>query len=80
MKARKRLQELKARIPEVSPIEAHELQKRGAVLIDVREQDEFSQGVPVGAKRLGRGFLELKIEEAVPDPETPILVIPEWIA
>ena len=76
MKAsQKRLQELKTKIPEVSPVEAYRLQQDGAVLIDVREQDEFAQGVPAGAKRLGRGFLELKIEDVVPDPDTPLLVM-----
>ena len=47
MKAtQKKLQALKGKIPEVSPAEAHKLQQDGAVLIDVREQDEFAQGGP----------------------------------
>jgi rhodanese-related sulfurtransferase len=43
------------------------------VLIDVREREEFEKGYAVGAKHISRGVLELKIEEAVPDPATPIV-------
>ena len=68
MKARERLvAELRMRIPEISPKEALALQARGATLIDVRESDEIAQGTASGALALGRGFLELRIEEAVPD-------------
>ncbi len=76
MKAReRRLIELKARIPEVSPQEAIALQGRGAALVDVREADEIAQGSAPGALRLGRGFLELRVEEMVPDPARPIVVM-----
>ncbi len=70
----RRLAELRARVPEVEPAEALQLQARGAVLIDVREADEIAQGSPPGALRLGRGFLELRIEGAVPDPATSLIV------
>jgi len=76
MKANERLlAELKARIPEVGPREALALQSRGAALVDVREPDEIAQGTAPGALRLGRGFLEIRIEEAVPDPQRPIVVM-----
>jgi rhodanese-related sulfurtransferase len=75
MGARDRLAELKARIPEVTPREALALQARGAVLVDVREADEIAQGTPPGALRLGRGFLELRIEQAVPDPQRPLVLM-----
>ena len=65
MRARQRaLAELRASIPEVTPDQAHQLQQRGAVLVDVREPDEVSQGSPSGARRIVRGFLELNIEES----------------
>lgn len=73
--ARARLAELKAALPEISPREAYARQQAGAALIDVREADEIAQGSPPGALRLGRGFLELRIEEAVPDPARPLLVM-----
>jgi molybdopterin/thiamine biosynthesis adenylyltransferase/rhodanese-related sulfurtransferase len=71
----KRLAELKASIPEVTPAEAAALQRAGAVLIDVREPDEVAQGSPPGAQCIVRGFLELRVEEAVPDPSTTVLVL-----
>ncbi len=76
MKAKdNRIVELKAAIREVSPVEAAALQARGAALIDVREADEIAQGSPPGAHRLGRGFLELRIEDAVPDFERALVVM-----
>ena len=76
MKAKdRRLAELRTAIREVTPREALALQAQGAALIDVREADEIAQGSPVGGHRLGRGFLELKIEDAVPDFERPLVVM-----
>lgn len=76
MKAKdRRLAELKAAVPEITPEEAASLQKTGAVLVDVREREEVAQGSPQGALRLGRGFLELKIEDAVPDMECTVMVM-----
>ncbi len=71
----RRLAELRAEIPEVTPAEALALQQQGAVLIDVRDQDEIIQGSPAGAYRLGRSYLELRIEEAVPDMDRILLVL-----
>ncbi len=70
-----KLRQLKESIPEISPSHARDLQEQGAALIDVREQDEIAQGSPVGAYRLGRGFLELRIEESIPDTQRPILTM-----
>ncbi len=76
MKAKdQRLAELKQAIPEVTPLEAARLQREGAALIDVREPDEVGQGSPPGAQRIVRGFLELRIEDAVPDTDRPVLVM-----
>ena len=76
MKARERLlAELKASVPEVTPRDALALQARGAALVDVREPDEIAQGSAPGALRLGRSYLELRIEEAVPDAQRPLVVM-----
>jgi len=76
MKAKdQRLADLRAAIPEVAPSQAAELQRQGAVLIDVREPDEVAQGSPPGARRIVRGFLELRVEDAVPDKKTTLLVM-----
>ncbi|MGH8809332.1 MAG: ThiF family adenylyltransferase, partial [Noviherbaspirillum sp.] len=71
----RRLAELKAVIPEVTPAQALALQARGAALIDVREADEIAQGSPLGAYRLGRGFLELRVEDSVPDLDRPVVTM-----
>jgi rhodanese-related sulfurtransferase len=63
----------KTRVQEVSPAEARKQHAAGAVLIDVRESEEFAQGHAQGAVHLSKGVLELRIEAIVPDPATPIL-------
>jgi rhodanese-related sulfurtransferase len=63
----------KSRIREVAPIEASREQTQGAVLIDVREREEFAQGHAQGAVHLSKGLIELRIEELAPDVSTPII-------
>ncbi|MHB8718859.1 MAG: molybdopterin-synthase adenylyltransferase MoeB [Candidatus Dormibacteria bacterium] len=41
-------------------------------LIDVRERDEFEQGYIPGAQHLSKGFIELQVEDRVPDRTTPL--------
>jgi molybdopterin/thiamine biosynthesis adenylyltransferase/rhodanese-related sulfurtransferase len=49
--------------------------KRGDVaLIDVREQDEYVQGYIPGATWIPRGYLEIRIEETVPDRDKPVII------
>jgi len=63
----------KTRVKEVTPAEAAKQQAAGAVLIDVRESDEFAKGHAKGATPLSKGVVELRIEETVPDISTPII-------
>ncbi|MCH7824168.1 MAG: molybdopterin-synthase adenylyltransferase MoeB [Acidobacteria bacterium] len=72
---KRRLEELRRTIEEVTPEDAWGLHKQGAALIDVREPDEVAGGIAVGARHIVRGFLELKIEDAVPDTGTPLLIM-----
>lgn len=44
------------------------------VLVDIRERDEYEQGFIPSADWIPRGFLELKIEDLVPDREREIIV------
>ena len=44
------------------------------ILIDVRESDEFEQGAIKGAVHIPRGNLESRIEAAVPDRSTPVII------
>jgi molybdopterin/thiamine biosynthesis adenylyltransferase/rhodanese-related sulfurtransferase len=66
---------LAARIASLTPHQALALQASGAVLIDVREAEETARGTPAGALALGRGFLELRVEEAVPDKSRPVMTL-----
>ncbi|HWM87223.1 MAG TPA: molybdopterin-synthase adenylyltransferase MoeB [Kofleriaceae bacterium] len=43
-------------------------------VIDVREQDEYVQGYIPGARWIPRGNLELRIEDAIPDRESPVVL------
>jgi phage shock protein E len=63
----------KTRVREVSVSEASDQQSEGAVLIDVREGDEFAKQHAKGAIHLSKGVVELRIEETVPDVATPII-------
>ncbi|HET7662128.1 MAG TPA: molybdopterin-synthase adenylyltransferase MoeB [Rhodanobacteraceae bacterium] len=67
--------DLRQRIGEIEPAEALARQARGALLIDVREDAERTTGMPVGALGLSRGFLELRITRAEPDPAREILTL-----
>ncbi len=76
MKAKdRRLAELRSAVPELTPNEAQAMHTGGAALIDVRDTDEVMQGSPVGAHRLGRSYLELRIEDTVPDLDRTLLVM-----
>lgn len=66
---------LRQSVPEISPAEALGQQAKGALLIDVREDDERAAGSPVDALALSRGFLELRIEDNEPDRDRVMLTI-----
>ncbi len=72
-----RLELLKARITQISPADALSRQQQGAVLLDVREPVSVEQGSPLGAIRQSRGFLELMIEQQLPDPGQEIITLCE---
>jgi adenylyltransferase/sulfurtransferase len=63
-------------VPELSAQQVNELltnNGKSHVVIDVRESDEWRQGHLEGAVPLPRGFLEIKVETAIPDKQTPII-------
>jgi rhodanese-related sulfurtransferase len=64
----------KKNIIEMSPAEAATKAKTGeAVIVDVREQDEWDEGHIPRAIHLSRGMLELEIEEKAPDRNAAII-------
>ena len=68
------LEQKRRDVPEVDAREALRLREHGATFVDVREQDEFDQGAIPGAVHIPRGFLEMRIEETVRDPASPLVV------
>jgi len=60
------LKDARSQVPEVTPLEVSRQSPRPA-LVDVREKQETDAGMLPGAKHVPRGFLELRIEETVPD-------------
>lgn len=75
------LAEASATVPFVSLDElAKRLERRDndLVVLDVRERDAFEAGHVPGAKWLPRGQLELRVNEAFPDPTVRILTCCEF--
>jgi rhodanese-related sulfurtransferase len=63
----------KARIKEVAPDDAAALIQAGAVVLDVREKDEFAGQRIEGAINISRGILEMRVTEVIPDKHTPVV-------
>jgi sulfur-carrier protein adenylyltransferase/sulfurtransferase len=68
------IRKVKGEIREVSTAEARALEGAGAVLLDVREADEWSEGHVPGAVFIPRGYLELQVEEKVKDKDREVVV------
>ncbi|HTO96783.1 MAG TPA: molybdopterin-synthase adenylyltransferase MoeB [Myxococcales bacterium] len=60
------LKDARINVPEVTPQELSRQSPRPAIL-DVREKQEADAGMLPGARLVPRGFLELRIEEVLPD-------------
>jgi rhodanese-related sulfurtransferase len=66
--------EAKKQITEISPQDAAAKLKSGeAVIVDVRDKDEWAEGHIPGATHMSRGTIELDIEEKIPDPNAMII-------
>jgi len=68
--------EAKTRIREISLEQARERLAKNpkAVLLDVREDGEWTAGHAAEAKHLGKGVLERDIEKIFPDPGTELIM------
>src|SRR5256714_8876769 len=69
------LQETRKQIDEIDAGRARELRDEAdaPVFLDVREREEWDEGHIPGAVHIPRGWLESRIEQAVPSRETPIV-------
>jgi molybdopterin/thiamine biosynthesis adenylyltransferase/rhodanese-related sulfurtransferase len=73
------IREIKSQISQVDPGDVHaarsEAGANGALaLLDVRENEEVARGLIPGAKHISRGYLESRIEGAIPDRSQHVVV------
>jgi molybdopterin/thiamine biosynthesis adenylyltransferase/rhodanese-related sulfurtransferase len=68
------LRQIKSRIDEVDPAVVREQVSNGAVVIDVREAEEWSTGHIPGAKHVPKSFLESRIEGAASDRDQHVIL------
>ena len=67
-------EDAKSRVREVDVEQAQERVRRGARLIDVREDNEWQRGHAAGAAHMGRGVIERDVETAVPDHSAELIL------
>jgi molybdopterin/thiamine biosynthesis adenylyltransferase/rhodanese-related sulfurtransferase len=68
------LRQIKSRIDEVDPSMVREQLGNGAVVVDVRETEEWSAGHIPGAKHVPKSHLESRIEGAAPDRSQHVIL------
>jgi molybdopterin/thiamine biosynthesis adenylyltransferase/rhodanese-related sulfurtransferase len=68
------IKQIREQVAEVDPGEVQRQMGNGAVLVDVRESTEFDAGHIPGAKHVPRGYLESRIENAVPDHDAHVVL------
>jgi molybdopterin/thiamine biosynthesis adenylyltransferase/rhodanese-related sulfurtransferase len=68
------LRNVKSSISEVDPSAVREQLGNGAVVVDVRESEELQSGKLPGAVHVPRGYLESRIEGAVPDRDAHVVL------
>jgi molybdopterin/thiamine biosynthesis adenylyltransferase/rhodanese-related sulfurtransferase len=79
--SREILRKARKQVPEWAANQVHnELEQKGStqdqdfILVDVREKNEWNEGHIPGAIHVPRGYLELQIEEAVPDKSKKVVL------
>src|SRR5215203_1462196 len=68
------IRKIRSQVEEVDPAAVREHLGNGVVLVDVRESEEWDAGHIPGAKHVPRGYLESRIEGAVPDRSQRIVL------
>src|SRR5436305_11602979 len=81
--SRQIMRQARQQVPEWSPSQVQDVlaqqheagrDRQDIVLVDVREKHEWNEGYIPGAVHVPRGFLELQIEEAVPDKSKTVVL------
>ena len=65
--------EARKTITELSPADVKAAVKAGAVVIDVRDKEEFAGGHIPGAINISRGTLEMRVGEVAPDKDAQVV-------
>src|SRR5947199_9626249 len=68
------LRDIKSRIDEVDPAAVREQAQNGAVLVDVREPDEWGAGHVPGARHVPKSYLESRIEGVIPQRDAHVVL------
>src|SRR3989440_2924168 len=68
------LRQIKSTMEEGDPAVAREQASNGAVVVDVREPEEWAAGHIPGAKHVPKSYLESRIEGAVPDRSQHVIL------
>ncbi|HUY58423.1 MAG TPA: molybdopterin-synthase adenylyltransferase MoeB [Solirubrobacteraceae bacterium] len=68
------LRQIKDRIDEVDPAAVRERLQSGALVIDVRQDEEWAGGHLPGARHVPKSHIESRIEGAAPDKTTPVVL------
>src|SRR6476661_85793 len=68
------IKQIRSKVDEVDPGDVNRQLGNGAVVVDVRETHEFEAGHLPGAKHVPRGYLESRIEGAVPDHDAHVIL------
>ena len=68
------LRQIKSRIDETDPSAVRDQLGNGAVVLDVREAEEWSTGHIPGARHVPKSYLESRIEGAAPDRDQHVIL------
>src|SRR2546426_12513456 len=81
--SRQIMKQARQRVPEWTPPQVREalahqheadIDHQEIVLVDVREKHEWNEGYIPGAIHVPRGYVELQVEEAVPDKSKTVVL------
>ena len=70
----KLVNDAKSRVKQIDIDQYRKMPHEGQVLIDVREDNEWTAGHAAGAIHLGKGIIERDIETKVPDKSTTMVL------
>jgi sulfur-carrier protein adenylyltransferase/sulfurtransferase len=72
---REHIDGLNADITQLDPADALSMAGNGAIIIDIREREEWAEGSAEGARLITRGMLELEVVERIPDLDQPLILM-----